>query len=163
MKILHHNSELKIKPYSLWVTFAQNFIYIDCIWKVLLKEAGTVHCRHANWTSTTFEKYVVMEALVRRHEPVYVSQYWACHTNDMPKPFPGDSQLGDNRHVFQICPVFPIKLTYTQGWSKYTVDLYKYHTWGEALYRNTIPNVVVNMEIVGQILIKAKKWYNDDK
>lgn len=106
-KILHHNSELKIKPYSLWVTFAQNFLYVDRIWKVLLKEAAMVHRMHANWTSTTFEKYVVTEALVRRHEPVYVSQYRACRTNDMPNLSQATANLETMGMCFKPVQCFP--------------------------------------------------------
>ena len=82
--ILYRDSELKIKPYTLWVTLAQNFVYVDRVWKALLEEVNAVQSIQEHWTSLAFDKYIVTETLVRRHEPVYVSQYRACRTNDMP-------------------------------------------------------------------------------
>ncbi|KAF9230949.1 hypothetical protein BU15DRAFT_82991 [Melanogaster broomeanus] len=82
--ILHHDPQLPIKPYRRWVTLAQNYMYVTDLWNTIesrLQDSSTLP--DSTWRCDVFDRYIVTEVIVRRHEPVYVNEYRCRRTDQM--------------------------------------------------------------------------------
>ena len=82
--MLHHNPTLDIRPHATWITFAQNFLHVDSLWKECLAASDRSQTLDAKTISNILNKYLVTEMVVKRHEPVYLSQYRQRRTADKP-------------------------------------------------------------------------------
>lgn len=82
--LLHHNARLEIKPYKLWVVLAQNFLHVDALWVRCITKSDKSHALDQDSASNILDTYIITEAVVRRHEPVYVSEYRRVRTPEMP-------------------------------------------------------------------------------
>ena len=82
--LLHHDQTFKIKPYKVWAVLAQNFIHVDNLWEKCIAASDNSKRIDAKTLSTILDRYIVTEAVVKRHEPVYVSEYRRRRTAQMP-------------------------------------------------------------------------------
>ena len=81
--LLHYNDELVIEPNLRWITFAQNFLYLDVVWNGLQDDCAKqssigpakISKMGPSWRSTEFDRYIATEVVVGRHEPIYVNYY----------------------------------------------------------------------------------------
>ena len=63
---------------------AQNFLHVNSLWKECLAASDRSQTLDAKTISNILNKYLVTEMVVKRHEPVYLSQYRQRRTADKP-------------------------------------------------------------------------------
>ena len=62
-----------------WITLAQHFIYIEQTLATFFSAA-----REDGWQCDSFDRFLVMELVVKRHEPIYVYAYRASRKDGQP-------------------------------------------------------------------------------
>ncbi|KAL4068315.1 hypothetical protein V8B97DRAFT_890733 [Scleroderma yunnanense] len=142
------NELQRVKPYVFWATLAQNFEYSHGIFLSFIDEIrrSTGVVSPSSGRSDTFERYLVTEYLVCRHEPVFVYRY-----RRLRKPsWPNISQAALDDIVNDV--------------HRYARLLeMKYRCWSGVEYDYTFHPVKAkhDMEFTGQLLVEAKEWYKD--
>ncbi|KAN0091611.1 hypothetical protein V8E55_005177 [Tylopilus felleus] len=139
--LLHHDQTFKIKPYKVWAVLAQNFIHVDNLWEKCIAASDNSKRIDAKTLSTILDRYIVTEAVVKRHEPVYVSEYRRRRTAQMPNV--SQATLKDI------------------NWATYMDTLKKHQEWSGHNYRYIIPAKRPSRNIVEKILQEARIWYDD--
>lgn len=82
--LLQHGRDHAIRPRKFWVTLAQNFIHLNNLWRQCCDGADDARRIDIPTITSTLDRYIVTEALVGRHEPVYVSDYRRQRSAGMP-------------------------------------------------------------------------------
>ncbi|KAH0826855.1 hypothetical protein J3R83DRAFT_4391 [Lanmaoa asiatica] len=140
--MLHNTRRLRIRPRRFWTTLAQNLLYVDDIWKrCLAKSDQSSHEIGKQALSDILDAYIITEAVVGRHEPVYVSAYRMKRRPEDPNisqtPFE-DFDLSDYRETLACHPELSGRT-----------------------YGSLIPCVPVGLSIVKKMLAEASEWYDD--
>ncbi|KAH0826296.1 hypothetical protein J3R83DRAFT_5776 [Lanmaoa asiatica] len=140
--MLHNARRLRIRPRRFWTTLAQNLLYVDDIWKrCLAKSDQSSHEIGKQALSDILDAYIITEAVVGRHEPVYVSAYRMKRRPEDPNisqtPFE-DFDLSDYRETLACHPELSGRT-----------------------YGSLIPCVPVGLSIVKKMLAEASEWYDD--
>ncbi|KIK73034.1 hypothetical protein PAXRUDRAFT_21303 [Paxillus rubicundulus Ve08.2h10] len=140
--ILHHSPKLDIKPYKAWAVIAQNFSYVDKVWTTLQEEVRMVPLVGTTWRSAMLERYAVIEAVVKRHEPVFLSEYRRTRRSD--------------DHHLNSTPVHAI------DWDGFSQSFKKKHPlFSGGKHTLIIPLRPMKATIVPAMLIEALSWYDD--
>ncbi|KAF9235430.1 hypothetical protein BU15DRAFT_78016 [Melanogaster broomeanus] len=140
--LLHHDDVVPIKSYRFWVVLAQNYEYVDARWRALEMELGDMVGMDSMWRSDQFERYLVTEAIVRRHEPVYVNKYRRHRNPEMLNVSQASIEEVD--------------------WESYQTSIAEYPLWSGQVYGSVIPETMPALDVIGDLLAQANDWYNDN-
>ncbi|KAF8833521.1 hypothetical protein BDN67DRAFT_1017462 [Paxillus ammoniavirescens] len=139
--ILYNNPALKIKPYKAWAALAQNLQYIEKIWGKIQEEASGVPAITLTWWCSTLERYALIEVMVKRHEPVYLSKYrhkcraGDAHLNSMP--------VSDATFTQEFKTRLPIFAGGREG--------------------PVIPKAAISIDVLCAMLTEALDWYGNEE
>ncbi|KIK78085.1 hypothetical protein PAXRUDRAFT_17081 [Paxillus rubicundulus Ve08.2h10] len=139
--ILVNGAKDIIKPFKRWACFAQNYLHLANIWNPFQEDITEAPEVGEAWQSLRFDQFIVTEAVVMRHEPVYVSEYRRTRTEDMP-----------NLSQHSI---------HSLDWSEHERRLARLPHFSGILYGGRIPPIPPSHEKAKCMLAEASDWYDD--